>query len=269
MHRDTLHGNREILRLALAVPGSAWGTLRGYAHDARTWEVGQPHSIGEALEQRFWCAGAGGVSGEKGAGQGESGRAPQGLDTAAGNPATGARLGTAGVCACASDPRQEPGAGKPYAGICAGALGNRRPYRDHHSELNMPVESRSTKCDQCGIPLREDQSTPVEQRTGCPSYGSTARAFSVTISSTMEVHSQLRLKGRHASGGKPFIEQTGGSDLHQKTGILMRLERVIDRARDWYRERVIDPRTGEVVHECEEPLSEHKGHGTAKRRPTE
>jgi hypothetical protein len=133
----------------------------------------------------------------------------------------------------------------------------------------MPVESRSTKCGQCGMPLHEDPSTPIEQRTGCPSCGSTARAFSVTISSTVEVRSQLRLKGRRASGGKPFIEQTGGSDLHHKTGIWMRLERVIDRARDWYRERVIDPKTGEVVHKCEEPLSEHKGHGTAKRRPTE
>jgi hypothetical protein len=25
---------------------------------------------------------------------------------------------------------EEPGAGKPHAGICAGALSNRRPYRD-------------------------------------------------------------------------------------------------------------------------------------------
>jgi hypothetical protein len=31
-----------------------------------------------------------------------------------------------------SDFRQEPGAGKPHAGICAGAGGNSRPYRDIH-----------------------------------------------------------------------------------------------------------------------------------------
>jgi hypothetical protein len=27
------------------------------------------------------------------------------------------------LCACACDPRQEPGAGKPHAGICAGGVG--------------------------------------------------------------------------------------------------------------------------------------------------
>ena len=27
------------------------------------------------------------------------------------------------LCACAFDPRQEPGAGKPHAGICAGGVG--------------------------------------------------------------------------------------------------------------------------------------------------
>jgi hypothetical protein len=139
----------------------------------------------------------------------------------------------------------------------------------HHLELHMPVESRSTKCGQCGKPLSEDPSTPVEQRTACPSCGSTARAFSVVTSSTIEVHGQLRLKGRRASRGKPFIEQTVGSNLHRKTGIWMKLERVIDRARDWYRERVINPETGEGIHDCEEPLSQHQGHGTAKRRPTE
>jgi hypothetical protein len=29
------------------------------------------------------------------------------------------------------DPRQEPGVLVPHAGLCAGGLGNRHPYRDH------------------------------------------------------------------------------------------------------------------------------------------
>jgi DNA-directed RNA polymerase subunit RPC12/RpoP len=139
----------------------------------------------------------------------------------------------------------------------------------HHLESNMPAESRSTKCGECGKPLSEAPSIAVEQRTACPSCGSTVRAFSVTTSSTIEIYGQLRLKGRRASRGRPFIEQTVGSDLHRKTGIWMKLDRVIDRARDWYRERVTNLKTGEVVHECEEPLSQHQWHGTAKRRPTE
>jgi hypothetical protein len=45
----------------------------------------------------------------------------------------------------------------------------------------------------------------------------------------------------------------------------MRLERVIDRAKNWYREIVTDPVTGKIIHACEEPLDAHRGHGTDKK----
>jgi hypothetical protein len=38
---------------------------------------------------------------------------------------------------------------------------------------------------------------------------------------------------------------------------------VIERAKDWYREVVTDYETGKMVHQCEEPLAEHQGHGAA------
>jgi hypothetical protein len=31
-------------------------------------------------------------------------------------------------------------------------------------------------------------------------------------------------------------------------------------------EHIVNPNTGEVIHHCEEPLSQHQGHGSAKRR---
>ena len=130
----------------------------------------------------------------------------------------------------------------------------------------MPVQSRTTKCGQCGNVLPEDPSIPVEARIPCPKCGSTTRGFAVAVSSTVELHSKLRLKARHAAGGRPYLEQTVGSDLHRKTGIWMRLERVLDRASNRYRERVTNPKTGEIVHECDEPLSDHQGHGSAKGR---
>src|SRR5207249_9436243 len=37
------------------------------------------------------------------------------------------------------DPRQEPGAVVPHAGICAGGLGNRHPYRDRLT-VQAPLE---------------------------------------------------------------------------------------------------------------------------------
>ena len=42
--------------------------------------------------------------------------------------------------------------------------------------------------------------------------------------------------------------------------------RVIDREINIYHEKVIDPKSGAVVHECDEPLTAHYGHGSAKKR---
>ncbi len=45
-------------------------------------------------------------------------------------------------------------------------------------------------------------------------------------------------------------------------------KRIIDRENNWYEEVVVDEETGEVVHENSEPLSDHKGHGSAKCKQT-
>jgi hypothetical protein len=39
---------------------------------------------------------------------------------------------------------------------------------------------------------------------------------------------------------------------------------VIDRDNNRYFEMVTDYESGEIIHHCEEPLSEHQGHGSAK-----
>lgn len=128
----------------------------------------------------------------------------------------------------------------------------------------MPVDSKTVSCGKCKLALEEDPHIPTEERTPCPSCGSTTRSFHVTIRDTITMKSKLGMKGSHPGGGKPFIEQVTGDDLQRKTGEWMKLSRVIDRENDHYHEIVTAPETGEVVHECNEPLSEHKGHGTAK-----
>ena len=130
----------------------------------------------------------------------------------------------------------------------------------------MTVQSRITRCGGCDQVLNEDPGTPVVERKPCPSCGSAARAFAITISETVQAHGKLLLKGRQAGRRKPFIEQTVGSDLHRRTGTWMHLERIIDRAQDWYHECVSNPKTSEVVHACDEPLSQHRGHGSARKR---
>lgn len=122
----------------------------------------------------------------------------------------------------------------------------------------------STTCGECGTPLPESSNLSVETDPPCPTCGSMTRAILVTFNETLVVHDKLAMKGKRAGIKEPYIESVSGDDLHRKTGKWMKLNRVIDRENDLYKEEVIDPDNGIVVHRCEEPLSAHKGHGSAK-----
>jgi len=130
----------------------------------------------------------------------------------------------------------------------------------------MPLDNKLVECGACGTALEEDPSLAVENRIPCPHCGSKTRLFHVTINGKVVARPKLGMKGRHVGGGKPFVEQVSGDDLHRKTGKWMNLSRVIDRGNDLYHEVVIDSTTGEVVHECKEPLSQHRGHGATKHK---
>jgi hypothetical protein len=130
----------------------------------------------------------------------------------------------------------------------------------------MSVDTAVVSCGNCGLQLDEDSNTSPENRLPCPSCGSMSRAIHVTVHDTITIKKKLGMKGRHAGGGKPFIEQVHGDDLHRDSGVWRHLSRVIDRENDEYQEVVKDSKTGEIVHECHEPLSQHQGHGAAKRR---
>ncbi len=128
----------------------------------------------------------------------------------------------------------------------------------------MAVDAHVVNCGDCGLLLDEDTSAPPETRSPCPACGSLTRSIHVSIHDTITLREKLGMKGRHASGGRPFIEQVHGADLHRDTGTWRDLSRVIDRENDVYHEVIKDPTTGEVLHECKEPLSQHRGHGAAK-----
>jgi hypothetical protein len=130
----------------------------------------------------------------------------------------------------------------------------------------MPVTMGEVHCGACGILLDESPHAVPEQRVPCLRCGSLSRSFGVFAEDRAKAQERIELVGRHAGLRKFFVKQVSGVDLHRKSGIWMHLTRVIDRANDWYHERVVNPKTGEVVRECSEPLSEHRGHG-ADRGP--
>jgi len=66
--------------------------------------------------------------------------------------------------------------------------------------------------------------------------------------------------------GKAKVKSEGSIKYgkSQKTALVKRVQE-IDRENDEYKESVTNAETGEIIHSCEEPLSSHTGHGSAKK----
>ncbi len=81
-------------------------------------------------------------------------------------------------------------------------------------------------------------------------------------------HLRLVIKNRGYSSKKnPRVELRLGTEWSEGKQKWINIERLIDKNQDQYREVVSDPETGEIIHQCEEPLSKHYGHGSAKFTP--
>ena len=130
----------------------------------------------------------------------------------------------------------------------------------------MQSDTNSVRCGNCGLQLDEDASTSTENRLPCPACNSLTRAIDVSVYDEVTTKERLGMKGRHRDGGKPFIEQVHGADWHRDTRTWRHIDRIIDRENDKYYEVVKDPKTGEILHECQEPLSKHRDHGAAKHK---
>lgn len=128
----------------------------------------------------------------------------------------------------------------------------------------MSSEFQNT-CGNCGAQIDESPHAPTSEKQPCPSCGSRSRAFKGAFTATATGQASMRFKAKRPGYKKPIYEGRYEPSVQRTTGIMMRLERFFDRINDWYRERISNSKTGEVVHSCEEPLSEHQGHGSAKK----
>ena len=142
-----------------------------------------------------------------------------------------------------------------------GGLWSASEKRNH-----MPESDRSIECGECGFAGDEPVDIEASKRRSCPNCGSLRRHVRLSYIETLVIHEKTKLKARSPGGGKPRYEAIEGDDLNRKTGIWMRLHRVIDRANNWYHERIIDTQTNTVVHVSDESLDKHIGHGSDKRR---
>jgi hypothetical protein len=123
----------------------------------------------------------------------------------------------------------------------------------------------SARCTDCNAVLTEDFRQP---EVPCPHCSSTARVFSVELADTAEALDTLRLRGYRAGETRKkglFIDSSSGLVAQRgREGAVAHVVRIIDKDRDppWYTETVTMRDTGEVVHRCSEPLSQHQGHGS-------
>jgi len=74
----------------------------------------------------------------------------------------------------------------------------------------------------------------------------------------------LKIKAKKSATKKPYHEQIIGDEYYKKENKYVWKNRVIDRKRNKYKEIIIEKETGETIHECEEPLDKHIGHGSDK-----
>ena len=65
---------------------------------------------------------------------------------------------------------------------------------------------------------------------------------------------------------KPAVEGKAGQDLHRKTGTWSDRDFQTDRQNKRIRETIADQQTGEVLRQYNEPLPQHTGRGSARKK---
>ncbi|MEH0724848.1 hypothetical protein [Vibrio alginolyticus] len=128
----------------------------------------------------------------------------------------------------------------------------------------------SVSCNNCGFGLpAERASDPVDHP--CPECGSKVINIGVSIEEEvgLSIHDNVRARVKddsYPSKDKVRLDVFQGADERKRDGKMMEKTRIIDKDNDHYKEVVTDPETDTVVHQCEEPLSAHRGHGSAKKK---
>ena len=120
-----------------------------------------------------------------------------------------------------------------------------------------------TECAKCGNAVESDYDV-VQDRQPCQNCGSIIRKYKVTISEDINMRDGYGIKGKRPGKRKPFIEEVSTPDYSYSKEKNVHKHRIIDRDNDKYFEKITDYQSKEIIHYCEEPLSQHFGHGSAK-----
>ena len=121
----------------------------------------------------------------------------------------------------------------------------------------------TVECSDCGALIDTESDTP-ENRTPCSVCGKNGRTFNVFIEETIILRDGLGVKAKRPGESRPYVEDKAMPSFSHRLGKHVLREQVIDRDNNRYFEKITDYESGEIIHHNEEPLTEHRGHGTAK-----
>lgn len=122
-----------------------------------------------------------------------------------------------------------------------------------------------TFCRDCDYQLNEVIASSANYL--CPKCGSNVKYLNISSVDGADLYDSWMAQSRDASlTGKRKVrwDTFVGWEMSHKLQRMVFKTRTIDRSNDSYQETVVDPKSGEVIHCCEEALSAHFGHGSAK-----
>lgn len=109
-------------------------------------------------------------------------------------------------------------------------------------------------------------------RSPCPICGSTARKFPEELIEGVDLHTAWAGKVNDPSlpcKKKTRLEFFDGCQWSTGLNKWVKKTVTLDRRNNYYYEKVTDPESARIIHECEEPLKDHFGHGSDKFKKDE
>jgi len=105
------------------------------------------------------------------------------------------------------------------------------------------------------------------QNDKCKKCGSTKKVIKLFFGDIMpEIHESLGFKVKDKtknSKKNPVLKVFQGNEIYKRTGEWVNKEREIDKTNNRYYEN-IETLDGKILHHCDEKLTDHQGHGSAK-----
>lgn len=102
----------------------------------------------------------------------------------------------------------------------------------------------------------------------CPKCGKVARKYDLHCADEITLNDGVRGIGYVGSVSKWFAKFYEKRELFRKTGRWHRIRRRFDKRTDEYEEVIHDEKSGALVRSHSEPLSKHRGHGSARKKST-